>query len=220
MAVPTVLTKTLAAANAALFAASQTPVSGTALTLTGTGADTQRRVLLTYGDEAAPRTLVITGTTDAGNTISETLAVPSGADGTVATLQDFLTVTSAVPAGGGWTAAVTLGTDATGSTRWVVPNMHITPFELTLGYELVSGAQTATAEQTDDSPLAPLPIYVQGYSQTPPVPTPQPVTGMSGMVANTQSAITGRAAAAVRLTVTAGNGTGTLTIRQSGIAGP
>jgi hypothetical protein len=119
---PVRVTLTLAAANAAIIAASQTPVSGTALTLVGGGSvtlDAPRRVLLTYGNEAAARTLTVTGTDRNGNPQTAILAVPSGAAGTVATVLDFLTITSLLPLGGGWTAAVTVGTNATGSTPWI-----------------------------------------------------------------------------------------------------
>jgi hypothetical protein len=214
-----VLTKSLIAANAALYAASQTPVSGTPLTLTGTAADTQRRVLLTYGSEAAPRTLFITGTTDAGNTISETLAVPSGAGGTVASQQDFLTISSAVPAGGGWTAPVTLGTNTTGSTRWVVSNPHITPSIFSLGMEFPSGSATATTEGTDDSPLAQLPIYLAGYISTVPIPVPYAVPGLKAVNADARADINSNFAA-IRLTINSGDGLAQLTIRQAGISGP
>lgn len=116
-----------AAASANNIALSQTPVSGTALTLNGSTVsggvatlDVARRVLLTFGNEASNRTLVITGTDRSGNVQSETLTVASGASGTVGTLRDFLTVTSVLPLGGGWTAAVTLGTNAIASTPWVI----------------------------------------------------------------------------------------------------
>ena len=119
----------LAAAVSNNIALSQTPTSGTALTLNGatvTGGvatlDAARRVLLSYGSEASPRTLRITGTNADGNPIRETLAVPSGASGTVYTGQDFLTVTEALPAGGGWSAAATLGTNTIASSPWKLTN--------------------------------------------------------------------------------------------------
>ena len=124
------ITKTLAASSANNLATSQTPGSGTPLTLTalaGTGLDTQRRVLLTFGSEASNRTMVITGKNSQGTVISETLSIASGAGSTVATVQDFLTVSQALPLGGGWTAAVTLGTNTTGSTMWQVVHARNLP---------------------------------------------------------------------------------------------
>jgi len=71
--------------------------------------DSPRRILLTFGVEGSARTLVLTGTNWSGLTITETLAVPSGAGATVASVLDYATLTSALPLGGGWTAAATLG---------------------------------------------------------------------------------------------------------------
>ena len=112
----------LAGASANFFAVSATPTSGTPLTLAHTTPATPRRVLLTYGNEGSARTLVLTGTNADGNSIQETLAVPSGAGGTVATSQDFATLVSAMPLGGGWTAAMTLGTNVVASSPWKIIN--------------------------------------------------------------------------------------------------
>src|SRR6516225_4930989 len=145
--IPIVITKTLAASSANNLATSQTPGSGTPLTLTalaGTGLDTQRRVLLTFGSEASNRTMVITGKNSQGTVISETLSIASGAGGTVATVQDFLTVSQALPLGGGWTAAVTLGTNTVGSTAWQPVNWHSPTFQCGFACELTSGSGTAS----------------------------------------------------------------------------
>ncbi len=188
---PVSITKTLAAASANNIALTQTPVSGTALTLAGSTVtagvatlDTARRVLLTFGNEASNRTLVLTGTDGANSPITETLTVVSGAGGTIASLQDFLTITRALPLGGGWTAAVTLGTSATGSTQWFVPSQHITPFELTFGTVLVSGTPTWTIEASLTDVKAPVPL---GLDNQRPVPIPAPIAlaGLSALVANT-----------------------------------
>lgn len=131
----------IAAANAALFASSQTPVSGVPLTLTGTEPDVPRRALLTYGNEGSARTLVLVGTNPSGNPIKETLAVPSGGSGTVATIQDFGSLISALPLGGGWTAPVTLGTNIQASSEWkLLNNQQFGPAQLT-----ISGTLTGTA---------------------------------------------------------------------------
>lgn len=181
-------TNSLIAANAALYAASQTPVSGTALTLTGTAADTQRRALLTYGDEASNRTLLITGLNGVGITISETLAVPSGGSGTVASQQDFLSIISALPGGGGWTAAMTLGTNTVGSTPWFVPDLWLTPFLLQMATKLISGAANWTVEVTDDDPKGLIAPFQPGYNQAPPIPLPYGWTGLTN-ISGTASAV-------------------------------
>ena len=215
MARPVVLTKTLAADDADLLAASQTPVSGTALTLTGAALDTSRRILLTYGNEGSARTLLLTGKNGSGAPITETLAIPSGGSGTVASLQDFATLTSAMPGGGGWTAAATLGTNTVGSTPWVVLNAHITPFDVSAELEF-AGTANATVEVTNDSPLMPIPIYQPGYSQAVPVPTPFAWAGLTSVAAAAQGNINIPVAAA-RLTVNSGTDAVQLTLTQAGI---
>lgn len=157
MANPAVFTKALVAASANNIALSQTPVSGTPLAINGSTAagsvatlDTQRRVLLTFGNEASARTLVVTGTNETGNPISETLAIAAGGGGTVATLQDYLTITSLLPAGGGWTAAVTVGTNGVGSSPWKVVNPHVTPTSIAINLN-VTGVISVTVEYTFDA---------------------------------------------------------------------
>lgn len=147
----------LATASANNIAQSQTPTSGTALTLNGstvTGGvavlDTPRRVLLTYGNEASDRTLVVTGTDFFGMTISETLTVASGASGTTYTVLDYATVTSLVPAGGGWTAAVTVGTNGVASSRPVFLDTYGWPN--TMLQVTVDGTVSFTVQQSGDNP--------------------------------------------------------------------
>lgn len=201
----------LAASNAALLAASQTPVSGTALTLTGSQPDVARRILLTFGNEASNRTLTLTGTNHTGNVISEVLAVASGATGTVQSQQDFLTVTSALPLGGGWTAAVTLGTSSVASSPWKVLNYNFGPQETGISV-VVNGTVTYTVEFTDDDPNNPLGIG-------PAIPTAWPHPMLNNRTANFFNYI--KNVAAVRLTLNSFTNPGfaTMTMRQSGIVG-
>ena len=115
----------LAGASANNIALSQTPTSGTPLTLNGALAsggvatlDVARRVLVTFGIEASARTMTIVGTNASGNTISETVAIASGGASTIATVLDYKTVTSITPAGGGFSAAVTVGTNGVAASPW------------------------------------------------------------------------------------------------------
>jgi len=222
MARPITYTKSLAAANAALFAGSQTPVSGTPLTLTGTAADTQRRVLLTYGAEAAPRTLQLVGTSDTGAQIGETLTIPSGAGGTVASQLDYRTVTLALPAGGGWTAAVTLGTNTTGSTPWVLMDEAISNFNLSLA-ALLTGSATYSIEFAMESPLARVMTESTGGTFAPqpgfpPAPySPTANPNLSGLTATLNPTGWTMPVAAVRTTITAGTGSVRSTFTQAGI---
>jgi len=214
------LTKQLIAANAALLAASQTPVSGTPLTLTGTALDTARRILLTFGNEVGNRTLLLTGTNGSGTAITETLAIASGGSGTIASLQDFATLSSALPLGGGWSAAATLGTNTTGSSVWWLPDNFIPPFEVAAGLELLSGAATVSVECTDDGILMPLPIYQTGYSQAVPIPVPFSWPGLTNAALTIGSPTTGlinRVCRGIRLTINSGTGQVRLRLRQAGI---
>ena len=147
----------LAAASANNIATSQTPVSGTPLTLNGTTVsggvatlDMARRVQLTFGNEASARTMVITGTGITGQTQSETLAVASGAGATIASVLDYKTITSAVPAGGGYTAAVTLGTNGIAGSAWVCNDEWAYP-PCSVECE-VTGTANYTVQITSDDP--------------------------------------------------------------------
>lgn len=143
----------LAAASANLYATSQTPTSGTALTLTGSTSLTPRRVLLTFGNEGSARTLTIVGTGYGGNTQSEILAVPAGAGATVASALDYTAISSALPLGGGWTAAITLGTNGSASTPWFRLDNYGFP-QCALQVD-VSGTVTYSVEQTLEDPNDP-----------------------------------------------------------------
>lgn len=207
----------LAAANAALFAASQTPVSGTPLTLTGSAADQARRVLLTFGNEASNRTMLITGKDRNGNTISETLAVPSGAGATVQSLQDFLSITSALPLGGGWSAAVTLGTNGVASSAWQQINREITPIQIGL-VVVVVGTVNFTIEYTYDDFLNPL-------GNAPAIPTVFSLTALAAKAVTTDvgaagaPAINGNVITGWRITNNSGGlagATSTATAMQAG----
>lgn len=219
------VSKSLAASSANNVALSQTPVSGTPLMLNGSTVsggvailDTQRRVLLTFGNEAANRTMVIAGTNQAGAKISETLAIASGGGGTVATLQDFYTVTSATPAGGGWTAAVTLGTNTVGSTPWFVPDLWLTPTLIEIATELASGgAANWSIEVTDDDPKMPLAPFQVGYSQTLPICNAVAWLGLSAITANA-SGIINTPIQAWRLTINSGTSQVTAKAQQAGLA--
>lgn len=150
----------LAAASANNIALSQTPVSGTALTLNGslvTGGvavlDTPRRVLLTFGIEASARTMVVTGTGRTGQVQSETLAVASGGASTIGTVLDYKTITSLVPAGGGYSAAVTVGTNGIAGTDWV--RLDQWPVPQTTIQCVATGTVNYSVQQTLDDPNSP-----------------------------------------------------------------
>ena len=174
---PIVVTKSLVAASANNIALSQTPTSGTAITLNGSTVtsgvatlDTQRRVLVTYGSEGSARTILFTGTNVYGVVIRETVAIPSGGGGTVATVQDFLTVTSALPGGGGFTAAITIGTNTVGSTSWISASGFMTPGQVQFQV-IPTGTVNYTVEWTNQrvNPIGLMPAEI---------PTPFPVVAL------------------------------------------
>lgn len=222
-----------AAASANNIVTTITPTSGTKLTLNGTTVsggvatlDIPRRVLLTYGNEASARTMTIFGTDRNGNAISEILAVPSGAGGTVYTQQDFLTVTEALPLGGGWTAAMTLGTNAVASTQWFYREWSQIG-KMGVLVSIPASGPTVQLEVTWDDPNASQETYPYGVSPEPQSAVPplaviapaseaifNPTTGVAlGTQAWAGITTPGAAAAfdvpvfAMRLTNTAGTGT-------------
>jgi|SRR5215831_4324718 len=229
MARPVTYTKQLAPAIANSVAGSQTPVSGTPLTINGTAAsggvatlDTQRQIVVNYGVEAAQRTMTLTGATDTGAQISETLTIPSGASGTVATQQSFRTVTLALPGGGGWSAAVTVGTNTTGSTPWVLMDEAISNFNLSLA-AILTGTATYSIEFAMESPLARVMTESTGgtfapqpgFPPTPYSPTANP--NLSGLTATLNPTGWTMPVAAVRTTITSGAGSVRSTFTQAGI---
>jgi hypothetical protein len=220
-----VVSKSLVAAVANNVAHSQIPTANTPLTLNGstvTGGvaqlDSQRRILLTYGSEAVARTLTIYGTNQAGAAISEVLAVPATAPGSVATLQDFFTVTEALDGAVNWTAAVTLGTNGVGSTPWFVPDLWLTPTLLEVACELAAGGTANwSVEITDDDPKMPLAPFQPGYSQALPICNPVGWLGLSNISANT-SGVINTPIQAWRVTILSGLGVVTTKTQQAGLA--
>jgi hypothetical protein len=208
MAAPVVHTKTLAAASANNICASQTPAGAGALTINGSAAtggvatlDTQRRVLVTTAGAESGKTMVISGTTESGTAISETVALPNA--GTVATTKDFLTVTSAVISAAA-AAGITIGTNASGSTPWRNANTHLTPFALQINSG-ISGSVTYSIETTQSDYLTLATTVVVDATS---------VAGTSAASTLTVSA----PVRAWRTTVTAGTGTVTTGGIQAGIA--
>jgi hypothetical protein len=201
----TVTVGPLAAASATNIAASQTPVSGTALTLVSNPVvlDTPRRVLLTTGSEAAQRTMLLTGTNWSGSTISETLTVPATTVGTVASVLDYKTVTSLVPAGGGYSAAVTVGTNGVAASSWVRLDEWAMP--MTTIQCVVNGTVSYDVQETLDDP----------NSLTNPVPpalvTWSPSADTAGVIGATATKLSSFAYAPIYARVLLNSGTGTVT---------
>jgi len=215
MAIARIVTKTLVAASANNICLSQGATANTALTINGTTAsggvatlDTQRRVLVTFNaGEGANRNIVISGTNQFGNAISETVICVSGGT-TVATVQDFLTVTSIVPQST-FSNNITVGTNTTGSTPWIFANLFSTPVNFAVGC-IVVGSVTYSVEYTYDNPNAV--GLIAGV-----IPNPFVVASLSSKSANADGAIT-TPFIGWRLTITGGTGSVTATGIQVGVS--
>lgn len=152
-------TKQLAAANATLIAASQSPGTS-ALTLTSsiviidisTSSNTSlgRRVIITSGGNDSGITFTITGTNSTGNIISDVIAGTNAS--TAQSNKDFVTVTSITPSAAVATT-VTAGTNGVGSSAWSFWNwLGNPPLNIGIAVELVSGAVNFTVQHTYDDP--------------------------------------------------------------------
>ncbi len=202
--IPVAISKALTAADDDGISLSQTPLAAGNLTITGAFAaggvatlDTQRRVIATWAGADAARTLTIYGTSESGQAIVEVIA---GANtGIVATLNDFFTITR-IAVDAATAGAVKVGTNTTGSTRWVNANWHIAPFSL--GVEMnVSGTLTYGLEYTLDDFYTP--GGWAGAAPAQPRVRQTTVTGAAGNASyNFASPIRGW-----RLTVASGTGT-------------
>jgi hypothetical protein len=186
--------KSLAAANAALIAASQSPGAGAiALTSTPVVLDTPRRVLITSGGNDSGITFTVTGTNQTGNPLTETI---TGGNATaVSTTQDFGTVTS-VTHSGSVATTVSVGTSTTASTPWYQVNSWSQ--QINIGFAgVVSGTVTYQVDYTYDDPNAPF---------SGPFPTIFNPTGFTALTATKDGSFTAPVNA-IRFTITAGAGT-------------
>jgi hypothetical protein len=204
------ITLALAASSANNICLSQTPSGTTPLAINGAAAgggvatlDTQRRVLVTNGAETN-KTLTIAGTNLAGAPIAETVLCPNGG-GTVATLQDFVTVTQIAP-NGSFANPVTVGTNTVGSTRWIGLDRQVTPIEIGQ-FVTVTGAVTYTVEWTPDNIQTPASYIPDAFAD--PVMALQTTSKMG---------VQQQPAQAIRLTVTAGTGTVRFSVIQAGLS--
>jgi len=205
-------TKTLAAAAADNIAQSQSPGAG-AITLNGSlvsggvaTLDTPRRILITTTDDDTDITYTVIGTNYAGNPLSETVTGPDNS--TVATTQDFATVTS-VTHTGSVEAAVTVGTNGVGSTPWYVTNQENSMAAYGLCV-VTSGTVNYTVEYTYDDPNAPF---------TGTFPTTFSLTALAAQTATKDSSISSPVRA-IRATVNSGTGTIYAIVIQDGEGHP
>jgi hypothetical protein len=128
-----------------------------------------------------------------------------------ASVQDYLTITKITLSGATGTT-ITVGTNTTGSTDWIMPNFHLTPFELNQYVEL-SGSVTWSLEGTQSNYWDPTPNTGSGAT------TPQPtvVEIIQASTVGMQNVLTAPVRG-YRYTITAGTGTLSAQNLQSGIA--
>lgn len=211
---PVRITKTLAAASANGIAQSQTLAAAGDLNLNGglvvagvAQLGSARRVAIISGGNDSGKTATIYGTNDGSTEIHEVAALTNG--GTVTSSLDFLTV-SRIAVSAAAATTLTAGTSAIGSTPWIMPSYHLTPFNVDILTQ-VSGSVTYSIQVTQDD------YWAAGRSNYDPTPIPRTrdvITGSTTALQQTlDTAVTG-----FRLTITAGNGTLSAEATQAGIA--
>lgn len=236
MSNPSVVILQLAASSSNAIALSQTPGAAGLLTLNGSlvsggvaTMDVPRRVLVSSAGADSARVFTITGTGRAGQgaafnsgpVISETVTgVASGSS--QFTKQDFATVT-AVSVGAATAGAITIGTNGTGSSVWVVDNFLATNWNLAVGVSIVTGSVTYTVEHTYDDPndvgtslvAAPQQFSMEALSYIPPLAWND--TTLVNATGNGETTFPGQPIFAHRLTITNGTGQAVMQSIQSGI---
>ncbi len=111
--------------------------------------DVVRRVLFTTGGADVGKTILLTGTGGSGNTQSETVTLVSA--GTVASVLDYKTVTSAV-LNTNSVGTIAIGTNGVAASAWIM----LDPWAGPAGFQCnVSGTVNYTVQQTMDDPNSP-----------------------------------------------------------------
>lgn len=220
MGQPIIFTRSLAAAAANNIAASQSP-GAAALTINGSAAtggvatlDTQRRVLLTSGGNDSGLTFTVTGTNQAGNTITDSFA---GGNPTAQSNLDFQTVTS-ITHTGSVASTITAGTNGVGSSLWQILNWNQYPMDLTVSVELRTGAANFTIEHTYDDPnILPGTGGLNASGLAYPLAWPDATINQAAVTIETAYQVP---ILAFRLTTNSGTGTLVCRAIQSGLGSP
>lgn len=221
MSRPVRLTKTLAAASANNIAAGQTPLAAGNLTLNGSAAagspaiatlDTPRQVLFTFAANESARTFVVYGfdKVEGGAQIQETVA---GAAATAVTTLGFGQITR-ISVDAATAGALTVGTNGVGWTSWQLIDWNLTPTELSIACDILSGAVNFTVQYTYDDILGSYtPNWANGY------PTKifdDPIVAAASADA---VALVNFQAVAWRVQINSGTGTLGITGVQAGVGG-
>ena len=206
----------LAASDADGISLSQSPTGAGNLTITGALAsggvatlDHQRQVLLTFAASEAARTFTLYGTDENEYVISASIA---GAAATATSILHYKTVTR-VAINGASAGAITVGTNGVGSTMPIPIDQHLSPTDVALYVEILTGVTVnCTVQYTPDD------IWTAGNYKT--------STGIIWTNHSTLQALTASAdssvaylPAAVRLKINSGTGAAKLIVRQAGLRG-
>lgn len=151
---PIYVTKNLIAASSAGIGSFSS--AGAVGTLNSSSLGTGRRIIV-WGSTSVATTFKITGTSESGTIISETIT-GSSVGSAVATTQDFLTVTAVTPGSTAITStAGYIGTNTQGGTPWQVVDDYRNPINLGFNVTPTTTAVTVSLEYTFQYPS-----YVNG----------------------------------------------------------
>jgi len=147
-------TFTVTATDADGICLSQTPLASGNLTIDGALASggtvtipTAQHVTIDCAGSDAARSFIVTGTDDAGNVLTETLA--GSAASTTTSTKNFKTITS-ISVDAATAGAVTAGIVSTFESAWIPLNIHVIHFNYS--YQIIpSGTATFTLEGTLDN---------------------------------------------------------------------
>jgi hypothetical protein len=211
---PLSFSKSLTAASANCICQSQSVAAGANAVINGGSAtagaftlDTERRIAIVSAGNDSANTAHIYGNRSGGQPINEILALTNA--GTAVSVLDYMsggtiTFTSATA------STVTVGTNATGSSRWHVPNYNLTPFSLDVQTEL-TGSVTWNFETTNDPNFWDPP---RGTGYTTPQPNVNEVLQASTIA---QGVTLAAPVSGWRVTITANTGTLSVQGVQAGI---
>lgn len=220
-----VVTKSLTAAVANGYAASQSLAAAGTLTMNGslvTGGvgvvPSQRRVIVTSAGNDAGINWTVIGTDDNGNPIKDVFAGVN-TPGVAQSNLDFKTVTS-IASSGATASTVTAGTDTVGSSPWQLFSDTINTPNLSVNLQ-ISGTVNCDVDYTYDSILADPTTPKSAIALGPASPNPQVILhpSLQAVTANKDGVIdwtiTGW-----RLNINSGTGSVIMTSRQAGLASP
>lgn len=209
----------VATAVATQQAVSTWVINGTLVTASVALLTTARRVTIVSAGNDSATTFTITGTDRNGNVFSEALLGTNA--GTATSVHDFLTVTavkSSVAAAG---AGASIGTSNTGSTEPMIIDQFPTPGQTAFIAKLVSGAATFSIECSldDFSPLWDLnnnaPLWFTNPAGLIATSAATPAAAVFSGLSATNNGVINQPLTMIRLTITAGQGSVSLTAQQA-----